>query len=330
MRAHAHLIERGEMTPELFILAYGLDVILGDPEWLPHPVRAMGWAIRRGEARLRRRVETPAGEFLAGMTLSLMIVGAFGMGTAWLLRALEAWNSSAAAMLLAALAWTTLATRSLIDEAHAVDRFLQRNDLERARRQLSRIVGRDTERLDEAEIVRATIETVAESASDGIVAPLLYLALGGVPMAMAYKAVNTLDSMIGYDNARYRYFGLFAARLDDVANFVPARLTALLIVIAAFITGYDGGHAWQIWRRDGAQHASPNAGHPEAAMAGALGVRLGGLNTYQGEPFHGAHLGEPRNPLDRRGLRASLKIVAVVSLLMSAIVFGWLRWQDGG
>src|SRR6202008_1191648 len=182
-----------------------------------------------------------------------------------------------------ALGWTCLAARNLNDETSRVLAAVDLGDLKLARRRLARIVGRDTESLDIHEISRAVIETVAESASDGVVAPLLYMSLGGVPLAMAYKAVNTLDSMIGHADDRYLYFGKAAARLDDVANFVPARLTSLAIVAASGLLKANACGAWKIWKRDGYKHKSPNAGQPESAMAGALGVQLGGGNFYEGE-----------------------------------------------
>jgi adenosylcobinamide-phosphate synthase len=189
---------------------------------------------------------------------------------------------------------------------------LDAGDIVRARQRLARIVGRDTESLDEAEICRAVIETVAESASDGIIAPLFYMTLGGVPLAMAYKAVNTLDSMIGHADARYFYFGKAAARLDDVANCLPARLTAGAIVATS---GGKAEWAWKTWRRDGDKHKSPNAGQPESAMAGALRVRLGGINTYGGEVIAAPMMGAEFGPPSRVQARRAVRIVAAVTLL---------------
>jgi adenosylcobinamide-phosphate synthase len=211
------------------------------------------------------------------------------------------------------LAWSALATRSLLREAEAVVGAIETGDLALARQRLARIVGRDTAHLDGAGISRAVIETLAESTCDGIVAPLFWLAVGGVPAAMAYKASNTLDSMIGHREAPYRYFGRAAARLDDAANFVPARITALGIVAAAKLHGLDAESAYRIWRRDGSRHASPNAGQSEAAMAGALGVRLGGRSTYDGH-FHEAPLlnAEGRSPSVSQA-KTALSMVAAVS-----------------
>lgn len=303
----------------LFALAYALDWLVGDPEWAPHPVRWMGWLIQTGERFLRRFIRTPRVELVGGLLLSLSVVGAFGVGSWLLLIWLGRLNQVAAFIVALYFAVTTLATRSLLDEARAVRRLLLISDLPSARRQVARIVGRDTAGLDEPEVARAVIETLAESASDGVVAPLFYLAIGGAPAALAYKAVNTLDSMIGHRDERYQFFGKFAARLDDAANFIPARLTALLFVLGAWALRLDWRGAWRVLRRDGAKHKSPNAGRPEAAMAGALGVELGGTNYYEGEPHYGQRLGEAKRPLDDRALRFALLVTACASLLMFAI-----------
>jgi adenosylcobinamide-phosphate synthase len=212
------------------------------------------------------------------------------------------------------LGWTTLATRSLLEHARAAVSALDAGDLPRARERLGLIVGRDVHNLDASGVARAVTETVAESSSDGIVAPLFYLALGGPPLALAYKAVNTLDSMIGHRDPQYLYLGRVAARLDDLANLVPSRLTALLIVLAAAVTGGSARTAGRVWLRDGGKHESPNAGQPEAAMAGALGVRLGGLSHYDGQPSHRPLLGAELPPPDRHAARESLRVAQIVSL----------------
>jgi adenosylcobinamide-phosphate synthase len=303
----------------LFTLAYALDWLVGDPEWAPHPVRWMGRLIHIGEGLLRRLTRTPRAEFVGGLLLSLSVVGVFGVGSWRLLGWLGGWNRTLAFVVALYFAATTLATRSLLDEARAVRRLLLKSDLPAARRQVARIVGRDTDALDEPEVRRAVIETLAESASDGVIAPMFYLAIGGPPAALAYKAVNTLDSMIGHRDKRYEYFGKLAARLDDAANFIPARLTALLFILAAWALGLDWRGAWRVLWRDGARHKSPNAGRPEAAMAGALGVQLGGTNYYDGEPHYGQRLGDPERPLNDRALRGTLWVTVCASLLMFAI-----------
>jgi adenosylcobinamide-phosphate synthase len=308
-----------------FALAYALDWLIGDPMWLPHPVRWMGRMISGGEWLLRRFTRAPSSEFVAGLVLTVIVVGTFGFGSWILLRWLGVWNPKLAFVASVYLAASTLATRSLLDEARAVRRFLVNDDLLSARQQVARIVGRDTQELAESEVTRAVIETLAESASDGIVAPMFYLAIGGVPAALAYKAINTLDSMIGHRNKHYEFFGKCAARLDDVASFIPARVTALLFVCAAWPLHLDWRGAWQIMRRDGGKHKSPNAGRPEAAMAGALGVRVGGTNFYDGERHDGQYLGDMHTLLDDQALRNAFRLTGCLSLLMFALSLS-VRW----
>jgi adenosylcobinamide-phosphate synthase len=296
------LDRRKRVTAPRLALAYAMDLVLGDPEWIPHPVRWFGSLIRVGERWLRRYGGDPRRETLAGAALtgSAVLIG-------WLL------GRPRNATWQVLLAWSALATRSLLEEACAVIRALEANDLDLARQRLARIVGRDTAQLDETEISRAVIETLAESTCDGIVAPLFWLTAGGVSCAMAYKAINTLDSMIGHPEPPYRYFGRVAARLDDAASFIPARLTAVGIVAAAKLQGLEAGRAQQIWRRDGDKHASPNAGQSEASMAGALGVQLGGVRFYDGHPHHAPLLNAEARPASLRDARVAVSLVAIVS-----------------
>ncbi len=305
------------MTPAQLSLAYVLDWAAGDPEWFPHPVRGFGLLIGTGERCLRQLTRGPRSEWIAGASLTGAV-----MFCAWKLGRPRngAWQVM--------LAWTALATRSLLDEARGVISALESDQLELARRKLSRIVGRDTARLDASGIARAVIETLAESACDGIVAPLFWLAMADVSGGMVYKAVNTLDSMIGHREAPYLYFGRAAARLDDAANYIPARMTALAIVAAARITGFDSKGAREAWRRDGDSHASPNAGQSEAAMAGALGVRLGGENFYEGRKHKGPVLNAKGRAATARDARAAVSLVAGVSGLAfgaALLILGWRR-----
>jgi len=300
--------------------AYVLDWFFGDPEWFPHPVRGIGFAVGAGTRAARPTATCPAVEFVQGAALSAGVVGA----SAVVARGLCAAGPGMETL----LAWTTLATRSLLNEACHVLDALEAGDLSTARLRLARIVGRDTADLDSSEVVRAVVETVAESTCDGIVAPLLYLASGGVPAAFAYKAVNTLDSMIGHREVPYTYFGRFAARLDDLCNFLPARLTVSALSGAAMLSGLDGKGALRVAWRDGRLHVSPNAGRVEAAMAGALGVRLGGVNYYDRKPSRGAVL----NPLGaqpqlRHG-RAALRLAAVASALIFGVLLGAAVWSE--
>ena len=295
--------------------AYLADQIAGDPEWLPHPVRLIGWIITKGEALLRRPELSSEGELLAGVALMATVVSASYFVTRLTTAAAYRRSKLLGWITEIVLGWTCLAARNLQDEASLVLAAVDLADLARARTRLARIVGRDTENLDIHQISRAVIETVAESASDGVVAPLFYMSLGGVPLAMAYKAVNTLDSMIGHADDLYFYFGKAAARMDDVANFVPARLTALAIVAAAGPSNASTCDAWKVWLRDGNRHKSPNAGQPESAMAGALGVRLGGGNHYKGEWIPAGPMGEEFSAPQPQDARKAIRIVSEVALL---------------
>jgi adenosylcobinamide-phosphate synthase len=302
--------------PFLLPAVYLADKVAGDPEWLPHPVRLMGWAIAKGETLLRQSDESDKSALLAGALLTTTVVV-----TSYFVTRLTIARAYRCSMVWGwltevVLGWTCLASRNLEEEACSVLAALESGDVAMARHRLARIVGRETRCLDVAEICRALIETLAESASDGVMAPLFYMALGGVPLAMAYKAVNTLDSMIGHADDRYFYFGKAAARLDDAANFAPARLTAMATVAASSWTAetHPGG-AWKLWLRDGGRHKSPNAGQPESAMAGALGVRLGGGNWYGGEFVPAEPIGEELRAPQPQDARKAVRIVSVVTLL---------------
>ncbi|WP_298036406.1 adenosylcobinamide-phosphate synthase CbiB [uncultured Desulfuromonas sp.] len=296
----------------LILCAFALDLLLGDPRGLPHPVVFIGRLIGRLEGLLtglvaNRRV---AGVLLAGLTLAVT-----GLVTLALLRLAGAIHPLLGWLAALWAAYTTLALRSLHRESREVVALVEDGRLEDARRALSLIVGRDTAALDEEGILRACIETVAENASDGVVAPLFYLFLGGPVLAMLYKAANTLDSMVGYKNDRYRELGWASARLDDLLNLLPARLTGLLVVLAAFPLGLDGREALRIMRRDAAKHKSPNAGYPEAAAAGALGVRLGGPAVYFGQTVEKASLGDGAGPVTAGSYRAMIRILYLASSL---------------
>jgi adenosylcobinamide-phosphate synthase len=291
--------------------AYLLDWIAGDPEWLPHPVRLIGCCTQLAESSFRWPGQTPRQEIIAGAALTAAVVGGSYLATAKVIAS----GGTVAEILLA---WTCLATRNLIDESLAVIHALEQPVL--ARQRLARIVGRDTQALTDTEVHRALIETLAESAGDGIVAPLFYLAIGSVPLAMAYKAVNTLDSMIGHADERYLYFGKAAARLDDVANYFPSRMTAFAIMLAAGVEPKAScGSSLHTWSRDRGKHKSPNAGQPESAMAGALQVRLGGENTYHGERIASPLLGAQFEPPKAHHAKQALRLVTAVSFLTAAV-----------
>lgn len=266
----------------LVIAALMADALLGDPPSWPHLVRVMGWGVSRLESWARRGFSTPFGLRLAGGLITLAVVGGSGLA-AWGLLALGWWLWPPVGWLVGfTLSFQCIAAGQLWREARAVLRPLERGELEEARARLALIVGRETASLDAAGVRRAVIETVAENFSDGVVAPLVYLAWLGPAGAVAYKAVNTLDSMLGYRQEPYRDLGLVPARVDDVVNWLPARVSGWLLVAAAALAGGDARRAARVLWRDHGAHASPNAGWPEAAMAGALGVRLGGPNRYHG------------------------------------------------
>ncbi|MDR4480993.1 MAG: adenosylcobinamide-phosphate synthase CbiB [Nitrospira sp.] len=283
------------MTGVDLLLATALDAVAGDPRWLPHPVRGMGAVIAWYDHRIRALCRTDETLRIAGAVLAIGLPVAVYMAAAFVIAeaaAFAPWLGHAVGIILA---YTTLAGRDLLDHVRVVGLELARGNLSAARQAVAMIVGRDTATLDEPEIVRATVETIAESTSDGIIAPIVYLTLGGAPLALAYKAINTLDSMVGHRDARYEYFGWASARLDDAANWIPARLTGTFIALAAGLATWQWERvrsSWHILHRDGDKHASPNSGRPEAAMAGALGVQLGGRNYYDGVPEERSPIGE--------------------------------------
>lgn len=320
------------MTGGELAVACLLDAAVGDPRWFPHPVRWMGFLVNWCDRRVHQLLLSPAKQRMAGVLLAVgfpagaYVVGAFLI---WSGNSIDSLWGSAATVLLA---WATLAARDLMDHVISVQRALQSVSLTEARSAVAKIVGRDTEEMTESDIVRATVETIAESTADGIIAPLFYLILGGAPLALAYKAVSTLDSMIGHLDDRYRWFGWASARLDDVTNFLPARITALLLVLSAGIVSRSWPvlrRAWKILLRDGGHHPSPNSGRPEAAMAGALGVQLGGINRYDGFPIQRPCLGDPDQTLTRAHIGMALTFMLGASLLGVLLSIGWLLMVKG-
>lgn len=296
--------------------AYFLDLALGDPRWLPHPVRGLGWVIERGEAFSRRLVRN---ELLGGGLLVLFVVGGTWVLVRGALGLAHGWAPWAGTAVEVVLLYTCFSTQDLVIETLPVYRALRQGDLPGAREKVRMIVGRDTHHLDEPEIVRASVETVGESAMDGIVAPLFYAAIGGTPLACVYKAVNTLDSMIGYRSARYIRFGKVAAKVDSAMNRIPAWLTAGMIALSALLLRFSAGKAARAVLRD-AVPTRENSFFPEAAMAGALDIRLGGVNVYEGKPVEVPRLGDGNRPLKAERIVESLKLTALCSLLFFLLV----------
>ena len=313
---------------------FGLDLLLADPAWMPHPVVGMGRAIATLEKRLRRLFPaTPAGERAAGRVLAAALpLGTFALAAGALALAYRL-HPAAGFALETLWCWQALALRGLADESGKVYVQLAKGDLPAARRAVGRIVGRDTGSLTAAGVTKAAVETVAENFSDGVAAPLFYLLIGGAPLGLAYKAVNTMDSMVGYKNKTYLHFGRAAARLDDAANFLPSRLAALLWIGAAGLAGFDGRGAWRIWRRDRLRHASPNSAQTESACAGALGVQLAGPAWYFGEYYDKPTIGDDTRPVEPADILRADRMLYLAGFLALGLGLGLrfglaalLRW----
>lgn len=310
------------------IAGFILDLIFGDPHWLPHPICLIGNLIGFIERNLRPRLEPNKGALLLGGALMVIIVLvisfvvpmaillAAGMVSSWLAFALET-----------LMCYQIFATKCLRDESMKVYIALHNHDLADARVKLSWIVGRDTQNLDEEEITKGAVETVAENTADGIIAPMFYMFLGGVPLAFLYKGINTMDSMVGYKNDKFLYFGRCAAKLDDLANLLPARITGLVMIGAAFVLGLDGKNAWKIFWRDRYNHLSPNSAMTESVTAGALNIQLGGDHFYFGKLVHKDTIGDdirPVCPEDIVKTNRLLYMTAVLCLVLFSSVYLYL------
>ena len=297
------------------VTGFILDFIFGDPAWIYHPVRMIGKGIELGE-RILRRICGEKHLTAAGGTLWLVIAGLsflFPLGALFLAYRI---HPGLGFVLEAFWCFQILAARSLCRESGKVYDRLQEDDLPGARRAVSMIVGRDTESLSAEGVTKAAVETVAENTSDGVTAPLIYLMIGGAPLGFLYKAVNTMDSMLGYKNDRYLYFGRVPARMDDIFNYIPARLTALLMIAAAYLTGLDGKNAWKIYRRDRKKHASPNAAQTESVCAGALRVQLAGDAVYFGKLYKKEFIGDSLRPIEPQDIRRTQRLMYVTALLV--------------
>ncbi len=308
------------MTTLAILVGCGLDLLFGDPHFLYHPVRLIGLMISGLEKGLRRIYpKSRGGERAAGVLLVILTAGATGFSAYLLLRLAEMCGTAALFILQALMSCSLLAARSLRDESMKVYRELRKGDLAGARKAVSMIVGRDTEKLTEEGVTKAAVETVAENTSDGVIAPLFYLAIGGPVLGWIYKAVNTMDSMVGYRNDRYRFFGTAAARLDDVLNFLPARISGILMALCADLCGLDSGNAFRIFRRDRLNHASPNSAQTEAAMAGALGVQLAGDAYYFGNLVKKKTIGDPDRHVEAEDIRRADRLMLVTSAVSAGI-----------
>ena len=295
--------------------AYICDLLLGDPQWIPHPVVLIGKLIYLLEAISRRIAKNGLMLRIAGMLTTVFVVGSSWFITnflAYTFFQINYWLGSAISVLLIS---STIAAKGLAEAAAEIYRLLEAGNLKEARLKAGLIVGRDTGNLDKKGVTRATVETVAENIVDGVVAPIFYAFIGGAPLAMAYKAVNTLDSMLGYRNEKYIDFGKFPARFDDAANYIPARLTGFFIVCSAFLLRHNAFRSIAAIVKYASGHPSPNSGIPESAVAGALGVRLGGLNRYHGKESFRAYMGEELIPLEPAHILKTVRIMYVSTTL---------------
>lgn len=298
---------------------YALDLIVGDPYSFPHPVRFIGKLISFVEKQIRKITSSDKGLKIAGFFLWFVVVGVTLGSTSIVLHLFE-FNKIAYFAVNTILIYTTLATKCLKDESTKIYKVLKTGDLEKSRIQLSYIVGRDTTNLSEKEIVRATVETVAENTVDGIIAPLFYGFIGGAPLAMAYKAINTLDSTVGYKNDKYYYLGYASAKIDDIANYIPARLGVILISLGSLLAGFNFKNALKIGIRDRKNHKSPNCAFSEGAIAGALEIQLGGTNIYFGKEVYKPTIGDKSREIEIEDIVRTNKIMYSSSII-SIIIF---------
>lgn len=305
------------------VVAFLIDALIGDPRSKFHPVVLMGNLISLMEKFLRRDSDGYVKKIcMGGILVTTVLAVSYGVGVLILLLVNLAGSYTLKILVEAIVLSFMISPRSLAEAGREIYFLLTRENLIEARRKVGWIVGRDTEHLNEAEVVRATIETVSENTVDGIISPLFYFAIGGLPLAIAYRAVNTMDSMLGYKNEKYLYFGRVAARLDDVANFIPARITAILFIVSAFILKLDYKKAFEMMKRDASKHPSPNGGYAEATVAGALNIQLGGINSYFGVPHFRAYMGDPIEPLNSQHILLTIRLMytATIIFLTLAII----------
>lgn len=305
------------------VLGFILDLIIGDPHGLYHPIRLVGNLIGFLEKHMNRRNDSPNRQMVKGWLMMLIVITVSSGIPLLLLILAYRIHPVCRVILETVMCWQLLATKSLKDESMKVYKKLERHDLQGSRKAVSMIVGRDTDVLDESGVTKATVETIAENTSDGVIAPMLYMAIGGAFLGWMYKSINTMDSMVAYKNDRYLYFGRIPAYLDDVVNYIPARLSGLLMIVATFLVKLDGGHAFAIFKRDRYNHASPNSAQTEAVMAGALNVQLAGDAWYFGELYKKKTIGDDIRPIEAADIVRANKLLygtAVVSLVVFSLV----------
>ena len=300
-------------------IGYIIDLIIGDPYSFPHPVKYIGKLIKVVENFVRKTAKTDKGLKIGGFFLWFVTVGTT-FAVTYLVMRLARFNTVVYVIINSIVIYTTLATKCLKDEAKKIYEVLKTGDLQKSRTKLSYIVGRDTANLDEKEIIRATVETVAENTVDGLIAPLFYAFIGGAPLAMAYKAINTLDSSVGYKNEKYLHIGFASAKIDDIANYIPSRIAVILFTIGNFFLRNDYKNCFKIAIRDRKNHKSPNCAFSEGAVAGALGIQLGGTNVYFGEVVYKPTIGDKTREIEVEDIARTNKILYATSLT-SMLVF---------
>ena len=298
-------------------IAYILDLIFGDPQNIIHPVQIIGKIISLGEKILLKEKSGSRYKFFAGIILNIFVVSITYRLTCLIYKSSK--TSGVFTLIEIYLMYTVFSVNSLAREGNRVYNILKEGNIEKARKDLSYLVSRDTETMDEKIIIRSTMETISENTVDGIVAPMFYMFLGGLPLAMTYKAINTLDSMVGYKNEKYMDFGKFSAKIDDIANFIPARITGFLIVAASMILRYNYKNSLKIFIRDRKNHSSPNSAHAEASVAGALGVQFGGRVSYFGKEADKPTIGDKIKDFELEDIKKNIKIVYITSFLSLAI-----------
>ena len=303
------------------VVAFFIDAMIGDPRSKFHPVVLIGNLISLLEKFLRRDADSPIKKiFKGGILVYAVVITVSTIGLVIEILSQEIPSLAAQIFIQAFVLSFMISPRSLNEAGREIYLLLEADNLDDARKKVGWIVGRDTENLNEAEVTRATVETVSENTVDGIISPLFYFALGGLPLAILYRAVNTMDSMLGYKNEKYFYFGRIAARLDDVANYIPARLTGLLFICAAFLLKLDYKNAFAMMKRDAKKHPSPNGGWAEATVAGALNIRLGGMNYYFGEPHFRAYMGEPNENLEAAHILGAIRMMYTATILFLIVL----------
>ena len=308
------------------ILGWALDLLFGDPHWLWHPVRLMGKFIRTLENHLYRQEDSDRKKFYKGLLLSVSVIAVTAAVSGLIVFVFWKIHPYAGALAEGVMCYQLIAVKALKDESMKVYRELKNSDIKGARRAVSMIVGRDTDRLDCTGVAKAAVETVAENTSDGVIAPLFYIMLFGAVGGFVYKAINTMDSMLGYKNDRYIYFGRAAARLDDAVNFIPSRIAAVLMIIASGAAGIFGGssrynmkNALKIYRRDRRKHASPNSAQTESVCAGALGIELAGDSYYFGKLVKKPFIGDAQRPVEPEDIMRANVLLYIASFLMAAL-----------